>query len=309
MTAKFSANYNIIVMSDPQPWRLDLDGNDPNNDQNRWESNIKKVRDSIKALHKDKSFAFGIINGDLTEFGRRYQRESFRSYFAPSPLGFNTYVGLGNHDYQNNVGDCSEPSNSDYSMNACARGMVFDMHYRIEEYKSYPTSSNFRADSAEYSGSKAYSWEHGDLHFIQLQNYPTYHVVLDHWAASTINVTSSIDWLEKDLIQARANNKTVILNFHDGHDHFPQNATKDEMEFFKYMINHYGVKAVFVGHTHYVNQDNRYGGDAIYGDIPVYNSGALFKGDYLSVEVNGSHLSITVYNGNSGQPQLIEKWN
>lgn len=104
MTTTQSTDYNIIVMSDPQPWRLDLDNNDPNNDQSRWETTVKSVRDSIQALHREKSFAFGIINGDLTEFGRRSQRESFRALFAPSPLGFNTYVGLGNHDYQNNVG-------------------------------------------------------------------------------------------------------------------------------------------------------------------------------------------------------------
>ncbi|XTD81927.1 hypothetical protein AB8849_18810 [Proteus vulgaris] len=69
------------------------------------------------------------------------------------------------------------------------------------------------------------------------------------------------------------------------------------------------MKAVFVGHTHYVGQDNRYGGSEIFGDIPVYNSGALFKGDYLSVDIRGSQFSIAVYNGLSGQPELIEHWN
>lgn len=302
-------NYHIIVMSDPQSWRLDIENNDPNNDQSRWESTVKKVRDSIQRLHQQQSFSFGIINGDLTEFGRRSQRESFRSLFSPSALGFNTYVGLGNHDYQNNVGDCTEPDNSDYSYNACARGMVFDMHYRIEEYRHYATSENFSADSSEYSGSKAYSWDYGNIHFVQLQNYPTYHVILDHWAASTITVTDSIDWLEKDLIQARNRDKTIILNFHDGNQHFPENSSQEELSLFKYMIEHYGVKAVFVGHTHYVDQDNRGGGSAIFGNIPVYNSGALFKGDYLSIEIKGSQLSVSVYNGATGQPLLIEKWN
>ena len=50
-------------------------------------------------------------------------------------------------------------------------------------------------------------------------------------------------------------------------------------------------------------------GSEIFGDVPVYNSGALFKGDYLAVEIRGTELSITVYNGLSGTPQLIEKWN
>lgn len=49
MTTTQSTDYNIIVMSDPQPWRLDLDNNDPNNDQSRWETTVKSVRDSIQA--------------------------------------------------------------------------------------------------------------------------------------------------------------------------------------------------------------------------------------------------------------------
>lgn len=309
MNMEQNENYAVIVMSDPQPWRLDLAGNDPNNSQQSWESTVTKVRNSIQALHREKSFAFGIINGDLTEFGRRSQRESFRSLFAPSPLGFNTYVGLGNHDYQNNVGDCAEPSNSDYSMNACARGMVFDMHYRIEEYRGYATSGNFEYDSTEYSGSKAYSWEYGNFHFVQLQNYPTYHVTLDHWAAATIEVTSSLHWLERNLIRARNQNKKIILNFHDGNQHFPNKSSQEELNLFKDWIEYYKVSAVFVGHTHNVGQDNRYGGSPIFGNIPVYNSGALFKGDYLLVEIKGTEFSISVYNGLSGSPQFIEKWN
>lgn len=50
MSSTQSTNYNIIVMSDPQPWRLDIDNND---DQSRWESTIKK-RDNIQLLHREK---------------------------------------------------------------------------------------------------------------------------------------------------------------------------------------------------------------------------------------------------------------
>ncbi|MED5719394.1 phosphoesterase, partial [Enterobacter hormaechei] len=84
--------------------------------------------------------------------------------------------------------------------------------------------------------------------------------------------------------------------------HFPEKSSQEELTFFKYMLEHYGVKAVFVGHTHYVGQDNRYGGSEIFGDVPVYNNGALFKGDYLAVEIRGTEFSITVYNGLSGTP-------
>lgn len=48
MTTTQSTDYNIIVMSDPQPWRLDLDNNDPNNDQSRWETTVKALETVFK---------------------------------------------------------------------------------------------------------------------------------------------------------------------------------------------------------------------------------------------------------------------
>lgn len=42
MSSTQSTDYNIIVMSDPQLWRLNIDNNDPNDDQSRWGSTIKK---------------------------------------------------------------------------------------------------------------------------------------------------------------------------------------------------------------------------------------------------------------------------
>ncbi|WIV88432.1 hypothetical protein [Proteus appendicitidis] len=55
MSSTQPTNYNIIVMSDPQPWRLkDIDNNDPNDDQSRWGSTIKKIRDNIQLLHREK---------------------------------------------------------------------------------------------------------------------------------------------------------------------------------------------------------------------------------------------------------------
>ena len=82
-----------------------------------------------------------------------------------------------------------------------------------------------------------------------------------------------------------------------------------ELTFFKYMLEHYGVKAVFVGHTHYVSQDNRYGGSGSSAMSQFIIVVRYLKGDYLAIEIRGTELSITVYNGLSGTPQLIEKWN
>lgn len=301
-----SSRYSIFVMSDPQAWRLALADNDPNNDSNRWHDKLSLVRLSITMLNIDLLVPFGIINGDLTEYGRRSQRESYRTFFSPQALTFNVYVGLGNHDYQNNVGDCTEPDNADFSYNACARGMVFDMHSRIEEYRDYPSSINFSYDSDIYWGSKAYSWDYGDIHYVQLQNYPTYHVELDHCIEKTISVTSSMDWLESDLKSAKQRGKSIVINLHDGTEHFIHNSTTEEKNRFRRFMSDYDVRAVFIGHTHQVAQENPYGGHEFFGNVKVYNSGALFKGDFLVVDVNGRDLKVHVYNGSSGKANYIK---
>lgn len=45
-------NYNTLIMSDPQVWRLDTTGNNPNKDQKNWESINKKASESINLLNK-----------------------------------------------------------------------------------------------------------------------------------------------------------------------------------------------------------------------------------------------------------------
>ncbi|MDC9620633.1 hypothetical protein PSI22_03030 [Xenorhabdus sp. XENO-7] len=92
-------------MSDSQPFRLDTSSNNPNKDRSKWESFNEVVSSSIKELKNDKNFAFGIVNGDITEFGRRDSRDSFDKIYT-SKLSSILFIGLGNHDYASNVGGC-----------------------------------------------------------------------------------------------------------------------------------------------------------------------------------------------------------
>lgn len=39
-----------------------------------------------------------------------------------------------------------------------------------------------------------------------------------------------------------------------------------------------------------------------------YNSGALFKGDYFSVSVDGKCIDTSLYNGKSGVPKLVSEY-
>jgi cytolysin (calcineurin-like family phosphatase) len=131
---------------------------------------LNTIKDAI-GLH-----ALGgvIVNGDLTEFGK--QGSDVEDYIDIYDLGVSANVdaGLGNHDYANNVDDCFT--------NFCASAMVtyfadqvsslnvIDFDYSVQQTPLVGIPS-VRYD---YVGSLAYSFEIGDIHFVQLNNCPTY---------------------------------------------------------------------------------------------------------------------------------------
>lgn len=299
------AAFNAFITSDSQAWRLE--SGDPNSSDNRapWESRNANVVKAINAVADSSGADFLLINGDLTEFGREVTRQSFYSVYnnlTPPYL-----YGLGNHDYQNNVGDCTE--GFDFSTNACARWSVDDMAGALNHYR-YIEPYNFSSDwnSGSRTGSLAYSWDYGYFHFVQLQNFPTYHVYLDHYAASAINITSSMNWLENDLKAANARGKVSILNMHDGSDHFIKESTDDEKKRFRSMINDYRVLAVFDGHSHSYGISNENMDSDVFGNAVVYNSGALFLGDFMLVNFSDYCLSVAVYNGKDGTPKQVKTY-
>ena len=119
--------FSLLIMSDPQyPWWRH--GNDPDcmTDEcvsargtttnaelivamNRvlqlgsWPANGNFTRGVGSAINDVSGV---IVNGDLTAFFHPYQAEWFNSTY-PAQLDFPIYPGLGNHDYKNNVDDCS----------------------------------------------------------------------------------------------------------------------------------------------------------------------------------------------------------
>ncbi|WP_429180359.1 metallophosphoesterase [Aeromonas salmonicida] len=295
--------YNAIFMSDPQAWRLDSQENDPNKDQKQWEDVNLKVSTSIKSLERTKNFAFGVVNGDITEFGRQKTRVSFDEIYT-STLKTKLLLGLGNHDYANNVNDCIEPEMFDFSLNACARGAFFDIIKRMDGYAKILNNYSYDYDKSSQSGSGAYSWDLGDMHYVQLHNYPTYKVLLDHYATKDLHVNKSISWLENDLKNAHKRGKATILNFHDTYDHFTDDTSVEEKEKLEKMISDYNVIAIFSGHSHTVDSSD-YG---FLDGVKYYNSGALFKGDYLAAEINGKCIKIDVYNGISGEAKFVRSY-
>ncbi len=94
-------------------------------------------------------------------------------------------MGLGNHDYENNVDDCgsnwlSPLVNSEESGNNCAYRSIMHLKKSIGKlrdggyvinFDSYETNNNPNGtEFRNLQGSFAYSWDIGNVHFIQLNN-------------------------------------------------------------------------------------------------------------------------------------------
>ncbi|EJF79835.1 metallophosphoesterase [Bartonella doshiae] len=308
-------NYTAIIMADPQPWRLDY--GDPNSEANRahWISKNEKIAKAIKS----QKATFHIVNGDLTEFGRKKTYDDYANIYKN--LGSPVYEGLGNHDYANNAGNCTIPEEMNSSSDACAISALSRM---MEETRKYSNNlPHFNQDITEnltgdphasvhlIEGSFGYSWDYGDIHYVQLHNYPTYTANLKQ-NNTNIHVKSSLDWLKKDLAAADARKKITIMNFHDarpffadGHSRFLKPENAQDLSEFKSIITSHNVKAIFVGHTHYQSYC-RAQDDKVFGNIPVYTAGPLYKGDYYLINVRGKNIHVKAYNGRTGKPVLIE---
>lgn len=258
---KPSSGYTIAISSDPQPWRL-VTG-DPNDQRDRW---TEYTNDVFANLRKN-NFAFVIINGDVTEFGKSDQFTSFIEQIDKIVYG-PVLWGLGNHDYENNVGDCSS-SGGVWSSNGCARFMVRNVQSLHKKWERLLPEFAYDSDSL------AYAWTYGAFRFVQANNYPTYNVTLNSWIFGDIVVKSSVSWIKKqfDLYPKQM----FILNMHQWRE--------DSMQEF---INSPRVAYIFVGHTHVPAV-------RCVNGMKVYDSGALFKRQYYKLDIDADCVKIRFF--------------
>jgi hypothetical protein len=112
--------------------------------------------------------------------------------------------------------------------------------------------------------SLSYSWEIGNVHFVQLNNFLTYRNVVDGY-----NIRSAYSWLIKDLDDAKRRRKTIILNLHKPCSVLTTATVNGEcgssqvlgadgaiisdiylISEFKNLLTNYPVSAIFTGHLH-----------------------------------------------------------
>lgn len=301
---------NYIIMADPQAYNLGRNsGADPNSGESKkiWKQFSHKVINAIENVYHHESVTsgkpyFGIINGNITEFGRKTTQQAFTSVYGNLPFPY--YIGLGNQDYKINIGNCRSIDELFLNPDACAYNMVKFLEQNVKRYKNELVNFSWdkvKRNGVTHQGSLAYSWDHqarttrGDItsHFVQLHLSPEYNATIANlFKDDRYEIKDSLSWLRQDLYNARKRNVDYIfLNLH-AKDKYLQKATAFEKAYFKAILQEFKVDAVFVGHSHYPAVDRR---NPLYGNVPVYTTGALHTGHFDRLQVNDKGFQIIRY--------------
>ncbi|MFW5401374.1 metallophosphoesterase [Yersinia sp. 1252 StPb PI] len=270
------SGWSYIVTSDPQyPWTDKTDNGELESE------NIKRARSELLILTQYLDIndynsnistdSFVTINGDITAYGHDYQWEKMYDFLMPI-LNRPFYFGLGNHDIQNNQGDCF--------LDSCFRNSLKYMRMQVARNKIT------RHDVAAVA-SQNYALElPGNLFVLQLNNDPTMHYISEGFLeGSAAGVTPNINWIENQLKYARLQGYNIIVNVHK-----PNNWVRGPSEHLKDIFKKYGVRVIFAGHYHKVIGE--FDAKLYFGDIPVYLSGSASQQTYIITEYNEKNMNI-----------------
>ncbi|WP_152428722.1 metallophosphoesterase [Vibrio azureus] len=304
---KVDTNEDIrfALTADPQPWRVSGDGKN----KDAWYKINRNTVSALNAMYDQTPVDFTIMNGDLTEYGRKSQWNSFEEVYSnvKGPL----LVGLGNHDIANNRNDCIEAALDGTSENSCAMYSMNRMEDKIKyNYARSPILEHFSKDWGGISdghkvGSLSYSWDYKGVHFTQLQFKPYYKYTYGTWhGGRTYDYKSSLTWLAEDLRLAKIRGvKDIIINFH-AYDYWNE-ATESEKKLFRSLLDTYNPIAIFVGHNHAFYQHKHYN-HSVYGNTPVYVTSAAFKGEFHIVNYKAAtgEIEIKEYSAPEGAQNI-----
>ncbi|KJH74014.1 metallophosphoesterase [Pseudomonas sp. ES3-33] len=272
----------IVMTSDPQyPWtdkKEDEKGNEKELSAAYIHAQYRDVN-SFRSSHPALDIPV-YVNGDITAFGHgdqlSFMKKRFKEYFNNK-----VYLGLGNHDYENNVNDCAN--------NGCARDSVLtylrmtkDLIARGNiDYRSSTGAGKFRES---YAGSFAHSEWHNNLHVVQANNYPVYATKFEtgvsHVNKKQFNINSSWNFIDNKMAFASNWGKVNILVTHKPNGW--KNFSAADAEAFRAMMKKHKVAAVFAGHFH--EDHGIYDNANYFGDTPVFLSGSASYETYLIVE-------------------------
>lgn len=241
---------------------------------NRLENNFVFPAEALPGIagEKVKKLDGVILAGDIFDkpgdeilalYRQRYEKGK-----GDKTIHYPVYPGLGNHDivpYPEGKGDNLE-------------GRSFTLHY-------IDSILNDKLEKKEilnlHPGSRSYSWNIGDVHFIQAQRF----------SGDTTYSESNFDWLADDLkTYASAGNPVVYIQ-HYGVDPWalkwwPQ---ADRNRLFD-LLNSYNVAAFLVGHTHAASLQH-------YRGYPIYQVNNAWpdkdgNGSFAVLRIKGDKVAV-----------------
>ncbi|EGT30157.1 hypothetical protein CAEBREN_08482 [Caenorhabditis brenneri] len=237
-----------------------------------------------------------IINGDLTDFGHLHQLHEFRQvWYNNFPIPF--ILGLGNHDYQNNIDDCA--------LNFCA-------HTMLSWYTDYVKNMSIIADitrktvkfDVEFSGSLAYterlcsSQGKNCVFVIQLNNAIDYNVEFSSLFVKW-NLSSPMKYLRKELDLLGSTSLPILLNMHQCesmHIHKIKMMLRRWMSSVKksFELNHRVPRiGAFYAHMH---QRHEVTLECIEGyKVPFVYIGSVPNNRFTQFDLNSTSATITGY--------------
>lgn len=256
-----------------------------------YNSNLVSAMNNVGNYFGEGRLAGAVVNGDLTEFGDQGPDLGDYINIYEHGLDMNVYLGLGNHDYQNNVNDCSE--------NRCANSMIWYLRDQAQtldpvsfDYYETGVYYAFPSNRKRHEGSLGYSWNVGRVHFVQLNNYPTYERSWSGWNFGSarrdeFNIRQAMSWLREDMRVARDQGKSIVLNLHDW------GAMRNNNEF-RSMISEFPVSVIYAGHWHGTIGQYETVGIANGGQVPVLLSGSAHYGSFLVTRYMNDRMRVWV---------------
>lgn len=283
-------SFTLAVTSDPQyPWSNEGDVPSSGDETSDSQVSIPLVYDSINRYHDTRSPLAGVIvNGDVTAYGHDWQWNYMHRQLGR--LKPPVFLGLGNHDYQNNVDDCFQNSCVRNSLNA------FDLYLPADAQVDRVVTT-IPLISKEYRGSYAWSKTIGGVHFVFLNNEPTYgfRATGGGWLPELMFIHPAIPWLEADLARARAAGQAIVLVYHKpGEFTQADGFTRDQ---FERIVVKYKVSLVLWGHAHEEGIESQYW---VFGNAPALFSGSASTQTYLIARFDPARGYADVYLSKKG---------
>lgn len=275
------------------------------------------------AIENNCEFKGVMMNGDLVDFNENKAGDRdvdyFRKYYEKEISPF--FVGLGNHDYENNVNKTYQNRGAT-DMVKCIRRNIFEKnHGKIvgcQFLKLDDFDTGLANEQTRFWGSYSYVIEVDDVRIIQLNNSPHYTNEWSSYETHSDNrrfpctIINSLRWLEVQLYKAAEKNKAVIVCMHKPYTKWAKNFGKDKKKQkkenelasknvaeFQKLIKKYKVSAVFWGHVH-----DHIGYDMEIDNIPHFSCGSTSQRKYL-----GLHFSYEKQDGSHEGTMYVSRIN